>query len=114
MPEQIDYSNLHKELPQPVNNPNDRIARLPVVEYQLPKTVDLKNYQQFMASDAYKELGINPNLTQEEMTKQYDRAQSYGESISNSFGKFWNKTSNSFKDFFRADVDTITNQPNNF
>jgi len=79
----------------------------------LMPSIDLNDYRRYTSSDAFSKLGINPNISQEEMEKRYDAAQSYGEAVGNAFGKFWNKTSNSFSDFFRADLDTVTNLPSN-
>lgn len=72
----------------------------------LAPTIDMKDYLRYTSSDAFPKIGINPSLSQQQLERQFDANQSYGEAFGNMVGKFWNKTSDSFTDFFRADFTT--------
>ena len=103
---EVPYSDIGKTVS--ANRPVDPMAALNTssVANPLMPTIDLKNYTRYTSSDAFPKIGINPALSQEQLERQFDANQSYGEAFGNMVGKFWNKTSNSFTDFFRADFTT--------
>ena len=102
----VDYSQVGKEVK--TNLPANTYGDFEILDTkkQLPPSIDLKDYQRYTASDAFPKIGIDPNLSQEQIERQYDANQSYGEAFGNTMGKLWNTTANSFTDFFRADFTT--------
>lgn len=79
---------------------------LPEAKYKTPFSYNIKDYERYMASDAFPKVGIDPLLSQEELERVYDKNQSNTEAFTNVMGKLWDKTANSFTDFFRADYMT--------
>jgi ribonuclease HI len=105
---EISYSDLGKELKMQ----KATISELPSIgftskdSYQSPSVLHLRDYQRYLASDAAPSVGIDPNLSQKEMERQYDASQSYGEKFGNVVAKTWGKTESSFLGLFQADFTT--------
>lgn len=103
---EINYSDVGKKVKAEIPSKPLGIPDLVIGENKLMPTVDLADYKRYTSSDAFPKIGIDPNLSQQELERQYDANQSYGEAFGNTMGKLWNTTSNSFMDFFRADFST--------
>jgi hypothetical protein len=106
-PKELSYSDLGKIKTEPNQLPELPKNTISVADpFQTPATIDLRDYRKFLASDAAPKIGINPNLSVEDMERQYDAAQSYGEAAWNVAQKTWGKTKNSFLDMFVSDFTT--------
>jgi hypothetical protein len=103
---EINYSDIGKKIKADAPQKPLGVPDVVVGNNKLMPTIDLKDYQRYTSSDAFPKIGIDPNLSQQELERQFDANQSYGEAFGNTMGKLWNTTSNSFLDFFRADFST--------
>ena len=103
---ELSYQLLGSQMNKKASTTNLYDFDLPEAKYKTPFSYNLKDYERFMSSDAFPKVGIDPTLSQEELEKIYDQNQSNSEAFGNLMGKLWNKTSNSFVDFFHADYMT--------
>jgi len=104
--DEINYSDVGKKVK--AEQPSKPLWAVDIVstDNKLLPAINLDDYQRYTSSDAFPKIGIDPNLSQQELERKFDANQSYGEAFGNTMGKLWNTSSNSFLDFFRADFST--------
>ena len=74
----------------------------PKVDLNKSVGYNLNDYKNYLGSEAYSKIGINPNVSPEELENKYDKAQPLTEALSSSFSKTLDNASNAFTGYIHS------------
>lgn len=106
----MDFANLWKTGEQPKQNVplfNDTLDPAQFKGKVVPRSFDADRLVPYKQSDAFKDLGFNPNMPEDKQQAQYDYDQSNWEAAKSSVTDLFHVASQSFGNYFKTYGDTV-------
>lgn len=106
----VDFGNLYKQAKQdtgPTPLFNDSLDLKQFKNKTAPRSFDADRLVPYKQSNAFKDIGYNPDMPEDKMQAQYDYDQSNWEAAKSSIGDLFHVTGQAFTNYFKSYGDTV-------
>lgn len=106
----VDFGNLYKQAKQdtgPTPLFNDKLDLNQFKNKTAPRSFDADRLVPYKQSNAFKDIGYNPDMPEDKMQAQYDYDQSNWEAAKSSIGDLFHITGQAFTNYFKTYGETV-------